>query len=95
MFDPLFRLMSTSRSLHASWVRLGAGAAAAALLLAACGGGGDQGPDRESPSGVASAATCAKRTNDSFDKLLECVTLAARQSGFTMGQRPTPSGTAG
>jgi len=49
----------------------------AALLLAACGGGdGESTRATETALGIASTATCEKRVNDSFDKLLECVTLA-------------------
>ncbi len=48
--------------------------AVAAWLLVACGGGGDE----EAASAQASAAgsaSCANRVNNTFNKLLECVTL--------------------
>jgi Zn-dependent M28 family amino/carboxypeptidase len=56
--------------------RFGTCASVAALLLSACGGGSDPVADREGAMAVSSATTCAKQKNDSFDKLLECVTLA-------------------
>jgi aminopeptidase Y len=56
--------------LHAPWA--GAGALASALLVVACGGGGDSVPTELA---LANGALCANRTNNNFDKLLECVTL--------------------
>jgi Zn-dependent M28 family amino/carboxypeptidase len=47
--------------------------AVAALLVVACGGGGDEGTDKLTPQG--SSASCGSRVNNTFDKLLECVTL--------------------
>jgi len=52
--------------------RMGA-TAIAALLVVACGGGGDEGTDKLASQG--SAASCGSRVNNTFDKLLECVTL--------------------
>lgn len=51
-----------------------AAAAAIALLVVACGGGSDQAQDGRL-SAAGSAASCGSRVNNTFDKLLECVTL--------------------
>lgn len=50
-----------------------AATAVAALLVVACGGGGDDELDRLTAQG--SSASCGTRVNNTFDKLLECVTL--------------------
>lgn len=68
---------------------LGASLAGTALLLTACGGGGGGDETTASSSGnvavastleevvgAGSHASCAHRVNNTFDKLLECVTLA-------------------
>jgi Zn-dependent M28 family amino/carboxypeptidase len=47
--------------------------AVAAMLVVACGGGGDDGADKLTPQG--SSASCGSRVNNTFNKLLECVTL--------------------
>ena len=52
--------------------RMGA-TAVAALLVVACGGGGDEAADKLASQG--SSASCGSRVNNTFDKLLECVTL--------------------
>jgi aminopeptidase Y len=52
----------------------GASAVATALLLAACGGGGDSAPS-EFVAAAGSSAACANRVNNTFNKLLECVSL--------------------
>ncbi len=57
-----------------------AGAAAAAMVLASCGGGGDDGStaSAEAASGRAEAlgaSSCGGRVNNTFDKLLECMTV--------------------
>ncbi len=52
----------------------GLAAAGAALMLAACGGGDPAAPDGRAAAQAASAS-CAARVNNTFDKLLECVTL--------------------
>ena len=55
-------------------LRRGAPPLLTALLVAACGGGGD---DAAAPTERAQgAASCANRSNNNIDKLLECVTLA-------------------
>jgi Zn-dependent M28 family amino/carboxypeptidase len=52
---------------------------AAAALLAACGGGDDSAvADRASPQ--AASQSCSVRVNNTFDKLLECVTLEGVRS---------------
>jgi len=56
---------------------LGASMSATALLLAACGGGGDAAPTPEQALG---AASCDSRVNNTFNKLLECVTLEGVRS---------------
>jgi Zn-dependent M28 family amino/carboxypeptidase len=65
---------------RAARVWLGASATGAALLLAGCGGGGEGEVDASSNDARAdaqgSSAACANRVNNTFDKLLECVTLA-------------------
>lgn len=48
--------------------------AVAAWLLVACGGGGDE-ETASAQATAAGAASCANRVNNTFDKLLECVTL--------------------
>lgn len=53
------------RRTHPAWM--------GALLLAACGGGDDPGLDRG--TALATGAACANRVNNTFDKLLECVTV--------------------
>ena len=57
---------------HVSRVRLAA-TAVAALLVVACGGGGDDPTERAMAQG--SSASCGNRVNNTFEKLLECVTL--------------------
>ncbi len=54
------------------WRHLAAAAVAAAV--AACGGGDPAAPD-ERASAQASSASCGSRVNNTFNKLLECVTL--------------------
>lgn len=52
--------------------------AAAAMLLASCGGGGDDATATASSAERAQAlgaGACGQRVNNSFDKLLECVTV--------------------
>src|SRR5687768_8949027 len=71
--------MSTSipRSAGVRRLRLGAPACVGAILLAACGGGGDDAaPAADAQASIASAASCANRSSNNFNKLLECVTLA-------------------
>ena len=48
---------------------------AAAVLLAACGGGGEATGPTEQASAVDVSPSCESRVNNTFDKLLECVTL--------------------
>ncbi len=55
-----------------------AATAVAALLVVACGGGGDDPTDRATAQG--SSASCGNRVNNTFDKLLECVTLEGVRS---------------
>jgi Zn-dependent M28 family amino/carboxypeptidase len=62
---------------HLSRGRLAA-TAVAALLVVACGGGGDDPADRATAQG--SSASCGNRVNNTFDKLLECVTLEGVRS---------------
>lgn len=71
--------------------RLKAASAVAALVLAACGGGSDDdtagaAPQADSQGAHAlGSAGCASRVNNTFDRLLECVTLAgvrAHQAAF-------------
>jgi aminopeptidase Y len=50
-------------------------ATAAAVLLAACGGGGEATGPSEQASAVDVSPSCESRVNNTFDKLLECVTL--------------------
>jgi Zn-dependent M28 family amino/carboxypeptidase len=57
----------------------GLAAASAALVLAACGGGDPAAPD-ERATAQASSAACAARVNNTFNKLLECVTLEGVRS---------------
>jgi aminopeptidase Y len=60
-----------------------AAATGAAVLLAACGGGEDSTADRQfsmlsadaADTGGAGSPACGSRVNNTFDKLLECVTL--------------------
>jgi hypothetical protein len=52
----------------------GLAAAGAAVVVAACGGGDPAAPDGRAAAQAASAS-CAARVNNTFDKLLECVTL--------------------
>jgi Zn-dependent M28 family amino/carboxypeptidase len=49
-------------------------ALAAAVLLAACGGGESSGPT-EQASALGASPSCESRVNNTFNKLLECVTL--------------------
>lgn len=57
-----------------------AASAGVALLLAAC-GGGDTSTSAHSASPLsADAVSCGSRVNNTFDKLLECVTLAGVRS---------------
>jgi len=51
------------------------GISAATALLAACGGGDGGSPTEQAMSRGASAASCDNRVNNTFNKLLECVTL--------------------
>jgi Zn-dependent M28 family amino/carboxypeptidase len=51
------------------------GISAAAALLAACGGGDGGSPTEQAMSLGASAASCDNRVNNTFNKLLDCVTL--------------------
>lgn len=78
--------MSTSNLRHpnARSLRLGVPAcmaALAALAVTGCGGGGDepaateQAQSVEARESLAGARSCASRNNNTFDKLLECVTL--------------------
>ena len=58
--------------------RLGPGvpwSIAAACLVSACGGGDEPAAARESAAVAASPTICAARSNNTFEKLLECVTL--------------------
>ena len=57
-----------------SW--LGNSVASAALVLVACGGGDDASSISEPAAALGSTASCGSRVNNTFDKLLECVTLA-------------------
>ena len=52
----------------------GLAAAGVAAVVAACGGGDPAAPD-ERAAAQASSASCGSRVNNTFDKLLECVTL--------------------
>ena len=57
-----------------------AAAAAAALVLASCGGGGDEGSTASAQAAsdraeALGASSCGSRVNNTFDKLLECVTV--------------------
>ena len=85
--------MSTSilRFPNARRLRLCAPACIAALAIAGCGGGGDepaepeQAQSSEARESLAAARSCANRNNNTFDKLLECVTLdgvLAHQAAF-------------
>ncbi len=47
----------------------------AALVLAACGGGGEAMAPNAQANAQGSSAACANRVNNTFDKLLQCVTL--------------------
>lgn len=65
--------MKTPRPSGPGAARAGLGASiAAALLLAACGGGGDSPPTEQAS---AASPSCPNRVNNTFAKLLECVTL--------------------
>jgi Zn-dependent M28 family amino/carboxypeptidase len=48
----------------------------AGLVLAACGGGGEDAQSEERAVALGSSASCGNRVNNTFKKLLECVTLA-------------------
>jgi Zn-dependent M28 family amino/carboxypeptidase len=89
-FEETFMSTSIPRSASLRRLRLGAPACVGTLLLAACGGGGDEPASQaqahaDARAHIASAASCGNRTNNTFDKLLECVTLAgvrAHQAAF-------------
>ena len=57
-------------------LRIGAALGISVLVLAAC-GGGDSATEIAGPTEHPTAArSCGSRTNNTIDKLLECVTLA-------------------
>ena len=48
---------------------------ASMVLLSACGGGGDDAATTERATAQSVSPSCGSRVNNTFDKLLECVTL--------------------